>query len=190
MNAMVCFGESNLAMSPTTAHQRLVVSTPNPGMERSREARGSRLVASVRSFITESFLVGIDLLMQNLLVEGACTDAKSPCMERRLDVHHSLRSLPLQLAIGGLQGEQTAFLTRLPSNRRQPAIIGQIHDRERVIEVGLLAIAMILHPRLDMPPVDHKDFMSQGLYLLANLIGAVARLHGDQCWSHVGQKRI
>ena len=69
MNAMVCFGDSNLAMSPITAHHRLVVITPNPGMERSREARGSRLVASVRSFITESFSVGIDQLMQNLLVE-------------------------------------------------------------------------------------------------------------------------
>ena len=49
---MVCFGESNLAMSPITAHHRLVVSTPKPGMERSREARGSRFVASVRSFST------------------------------------------------------------------------------------------------------------------------------------------
>ena len=107
MNAMVCFGESNLAISPITAHHRLIVSIPNPGMERSREARGSRLVASVRSFstvamsshpidhevqslshfITESFSVGIDQLMQNLLVEGARTNGETPCVERSLDMH-------------------------------------------------------------------------------------------------------
>ncbi len=75
-------------------------------------------------FIAESFSVGVDQLMQSLLVEGARADGEPLCVECCLDVHHSLRSLPLQLAIGGLQGEQTAFLTRLPSNRRQPAIIG------------------------------------------------------------------
>ena len=147
-------------------------------------------VQSFDHFITESFSVGIDQLMQNLLVEGARTNGESPCMERSLDVHHSLRSLPLQLAIGGLQSEQTAFLTRLPADGRQPTVIGQIQDGERVIEVGLLAVAMILHPRLDMPPADHKDFMSQGLYLLANLMSAAARLHSDQGRSHVCQKLI
>ena len=52
-------------------------------------------VQSLYHFITESLSVGIDQLMQSLLVEGACTDGKSPCMKRSLDVHHSLRSLPL-----------------------------------------------------------------------------------------------
>ena len=52
-------------------------------------------VQSLYHFITESLSIGIDQLMQSLLVEGACTDGKSPCMKRSLDVHHSLRSLPL-----------------------------------------------------------------------------------------------
>ena len=111
-------------------------------------------VQSFDHFITESFSVGIDQLMQNLLVEGARRSGESPCMERSLDVHHSLRSLPLQLAIGGLQSEQMAFLSRLTADGRQPTVIGQIQDGERVIEVGLLAVAMLLHPRLDMPPAD------------------------------------
>ena len=53
-----------------------------------------------------------------------------------------------------------------------------------------MAIAMILDPRLNMPPTDHHDFMSGRLNLLGNLMSTVAWLHGDQCWSHVGQKRI
>ena len=111
-------------------------------------------------------------------------------MERSLDVHHSLRSLPLQLAIGGLQSEQTAFLSRLTADGRQPTVIGQIQDGERVIEVGLLAVAMILHPRLDMPPTDHHDFMSELLNLLGDLMSTAAWLHGYQGRSHVCQKLI
>ena len=111
-------------------------------------------------------------------------------MERSLDVHHSLRSLPLQLAIGGLQSEQTAFLSRLTADGRQPTVIGQIQDGERVIEVGLLAVAMILHPRLDMPPTDHHDFMSELLNLLGDLMSTTAWLHGYQGRSHVCQKLI
>ena len=52
-------------------------------------------VQSLSHFITESFSVGIDQLMQNLLVEGARTNGETPCVERSLDVHESLRSLPL-----------------------------------------------------------------------------------------------
>lgn len=141
-------------------------------------------------FITESLLVGIDQLMQNLLVEGTRANGEPPCMKRSLDMDHSLRSMPLSIGDSYLRSEQTAFLTRLPSNRRQPAIKGQIQDRERVIEVGLLAIAMILDPRLNMPPTDHHDFMSERLNLLGNLMSTATWFHGDQCRSHVGQKRI
>ena len=52
-------------------------------------------VQSLSHFTTESFSVGIDQLTQSLLVEGARADGEPPCVERSLDVHHSLRSLPL-----------------------------------------------------------------------------------------------
>ena len=111
-------------------------------------------------------------------------------MERSLDVHHCLRSLPLQLAIGGLQSEQTAFLARLPADGRQPSVKRQIQDGKRVIEVGLLAVAMILHPGLDMTSADHHDFMSELLNLFGDLMSTAAWLHGYQGWSHVSQKLI
>ena len=94
------------------------------------------------------------------------------------------------MAIGGLQSEQTAFLTRLPADGRQPAVIGQIQDGKRVIEVGLLAVAMIFDPCLDMPPADHHDFMSELLNLLGDLMSTAAWLHGYQGRSHVCQKLI
>ena len=83
------------------------------------------------------------------------------------------------MTIGGLQSEQTTFLTRLAADGRQPAVIGQIQDGERVIEVGLLTVAMILDSRLDMPPADHHDFMSERLNLLGDLMSTAARLHGN-----------
>ena len=111
MNAMACFGDSNLAMSPITAHHRLVVSTPNPGMDRSRDARGSRLVASVRSFSTlaMSWSRSRTRLIMRCKVSATSSPNRSrlasisscrafwlkepvrigypPCVERSLDMH-------------------------------------------------------------------------------------------------------